>query len=84
MQISDKALLSINPASSGQLVKTLIALETHGIFIHFDIVWPLVCNSGTKHCQNIQLPPSSPPQQIHFSIDFIFLSFGIMGFIVEL
>ena len=30
--------------------------------IHFNIVWPLVCKTGTKFCRNIRLqPPPLPP-----------------------
>ena len=43
-------------------------------------------------CENIRVPPPPPwglaavkrLHAIHYSVDFIFLSFGIMGFIVEL
>ena len=39
--LMDEAFLSISPAGRGQLLKMLIALEQHGIFLHtllFNIV----------------------------------------------
>ena len=60
MPHGDEVLSSINPAGHGQLVKILISLEPHGIYIYiyidqillinFNIVWPLVCKTGTKLC----------------------------------
>ena len=44
----DEALLSTSPADHRQLVKVLIALEPHGIFIYFNIVQPLVCQTVTR------------------------------------
>ena len=50
----DLALLCISPASRGQLVKMLIALEPHGIFgpncmlLYSNIVQPLVCKTETR------------------------------------
>ena len=48
------ALLSISPASHGQLIKMLITLEPHGIFVsncirvYLNIVQPLVCKTVTR------------------------------------
>ena len=55
--LMDEALQSIRPSVYGHLVKTLITLEPHGIFgsififIHFNIVQPLVCKMGTRLCR---------------------------------
>ena len=50
----DEALLSISPASHGQLLKMLIILEPHGIFgsncilVYSNTVQPLVCKTMTR------------------------------------
>ena len=47
----DVALQSISPAGRGQLVKMLMTLESHGIFVsncilvYLNIVQPLVCKT---------------------------------------
>ena len=50
----DEVLLSISPATQGQLEKMLITLELHGIFrsncirVYLNTVQPLVCTTLTR------------------------------------
>ena len=81
----DVALLSISPASHGQLVKMLITLELHGIFgsncirVYLNTVQPLVCTTVTRLLGKFKTWKYAENHNIYFKLQ----NMHIMGEIIN-
>ena len=81
----DVALLSISPASHGQLVKMRITIELHGIFgsncirVYLNTVQPLVCATVTRLLGKIKTQKYAENHIIYFNLQ----NMQIMGEIID-